>query len=363
MVERYYAILGVAPNATLAEIKKAYRLKAKLLHPDVNKAPDAQEQFILLNEAYEYLESLKTGRLYSDSRKIYRKKRTTPSSYTDWEKVYRERVVNRAKEHAKMRYEEFEKTDYYKNTVALDIVGSFILMLFAVVIFIGIPVACTIAYGASGIAVSLVSIFITAPVWAGLFVNERPKFKPSELFEALGRVFRIIVGYRPFATAAINIGALSKMPPFQMMFLVALNVVQTMYIDFSTCISLDALAWTFSMTILAGFLIFLTGLVKLNRYVFAVGVCPLLVNMFFLLNFLFATGETKETYGFRHDWAYVKGGKRPTSYIHLTGDKYANYEGIRMFISYEATLKGNQITYTFAEGLFGLRVMKDYEFH
>ena len=31
----FYKILGVRPNATLSEIKRAYREKAKLLHPDL----------------------------------------------------------------------------------------------------------------------------------------------------------------------------------------------------------------------------------------------------------------------------------------------------------------------------------------
>ena len=35
MIENHYATLGVTPNATEAEIKKAFRAKAKELHPDI----------------------------------------------------------------------------------------------------------------------------------------------------------------------------------------------------------------------------------------------------------------------------------------------------------------------------------------
>ena len=50
-----YSVLGVNKNATEAEIKKAYRHRARELHPDVNKAPDAEEKFKELNEAYDIL--------------------------------------------------------------------------------------------------------------------------------------------------------------------------------------------------------------------------------------------------------------------------------------------------------------------
>ena len=51
----YYEILGVSKDASKDEIKSAFRQKARKLHPDVNKAPDAEEKFKELGKAYETL--------------------------------------------------------------------------------------------------------------------------------------------------------------------------------------------------------------------------------------------------------------------------------------------------------------------
>ena len=51
----YYKILEIPRNASLEEIKRAYRIKAKIVHPDINNSPKANEVFALVNEAYETL--------------------------------------------------------------------------------------------------------------------------------------------------------------------------------------------------------------------------------------------------------------------------------------------------------------------
>ena len=51
----YYKILDVDRDASDAEIKKAYRKKARQYHPDVSKVANAEERFKEANEAYEVL--------------------------------------------------------------------------------------------------------------------------------------------------------------------------------------------------------------------------------------------------------------------------------------------------------------------
>lgn len=64
MGKDYYKTLGVTKSATEDEIKKAYRKLALKFHPDKNKAPDAEEKFKAIAEAYDVLADKKKRDIY-----------------------------------------------------------------------------------------------------------------------------------------------------------------------------------------------------------------------------------------------------------------------------------------------------------
>jgi hypothetical protein len=80
-------ILEIDPGGeiTLEKIKKQYRLKALLYHPDKNKSPDASENFLKVKSAYDYL--LKSNDYNSESEEEDDDEETLDKSSYRW-KMY-----------------------------------------------------------------------------------------------------------------------------------------------------------------------------------------------------------------------------------------------------------------------------------
>ena len=63
-VRTAYTVLGVDPAAPPELLAAAYKVKARLLHPDTNKAANAHEQMQELNAAWEILKNPKMKEEY-----------------------------------------------------------------------------------------------------------------------------------------------------------------------------------------------------------------------------------------------------------------------------------------------------------
>lgn len=64
MAQSYYDVLGVSKNASISDIKAAYRKQALKWHPDRNKTPEAEKKFKEINQAFEVLSDQKKKEMY-----------------------------------------------------------------------------------------------------------------------------------------------------------------------------------------------------------------------------------------------------------------------------------------------------------
>ncbi len=77
----YYSVLGVERSADNAAIKRAFRDRARTLHPDINQTdPHAEDRFKELNEAYEVLSDKSKRAMYDRFGNDWRRYRDTGAS-------------------------------------------------------------------------------------------------------------------------------------------------------------------------------------------------------------------------------------------------------------------------------------------
>jgi hypothetical protein len=124
----YYKVLGVRQGASGDEIRKAYRRKAMEYHPDRNHSEEAQEKFITISEAYEYLTSHPHGRNITQEE--------VRKNYEAWVSYRQAEARKRAEEYAKTTYRNFTKSPLYKSTLVID----------GTMVFLGLGLAVTVIF-------------------------------------------------------------------------------------------------------------------------------------------------------------------------------------------------------------------------
>lgn len=124
----YFKILELSPGSSPDEIKRAYRKKARLYHPDVNPTPEAKDLFIRATEAYEFLIA-NYGKL-SGGDEAFRQ------AMDDWRKYRQDRSRMRANAYARASYIKFKKTKFYRTTRILDATTIIICLVVSVMMLI-----------------------------------------------------------------------------------------------------------------------------------------------------------------------------------------------------------------------------------
>jgi len=122
----YYRILDLPSDSTVEEIKKAYRKKARLFHPDINQSPDAKDLFISATEAYEFLLAYHE-KIKSDEQAYFQ-------AMEEWRKYRQHKSHKRAAAYARTPYRTFKSTKFYRTTRIFD--GTTILFSFGISILV-----------------------------------------------------------------------------------------------------------------------------------------------------------------------------------------------------------------------------------
>ncbi len=125
---QYYEILGIPANSSLEDVKKAYRKKARLYHPDINPSPEAKDLFISVTEAYDFL--------LANFEKITHDEEAYNQAMEEWRKYRQDRSHQRAKSYARVSFSHFKKTSLYKSTRIFDATTIIFSLIISVMVLI-----------------------------------------------------------------------------------------------------------------------------------------------------------------------------------------------------------------------------------
>ncbi|MCG8582747.1 MAG: DnaJ domain-containing protein [Bacteroidales bacterium] len=332
----YYQILNVPAGASLEQIKKAYRKKAKLYHPDINKAADAHEQFILINEAYEYLlrfKDLKQRQRAGASAKV-----DLETFWRKWKEEERRKARERARAHAQMKYEAYIQSDIYKTSevvsVILDALTTGVIFLLVVVM----PWLLYKKYGIIALFIGLSALLPTSPLWFRFLVRLANKESIMPLLQ--------------FKNVPLKIKVI------HFIILTGINIFIYFEVVLNTLISIQSIHLAYAIAFTAGLVVSLLIKSRFRKFMVRFAYAPALVSFVFLFNFLFTSSPVIESYWYEGN----AHGHGMFVVIDLESGAYDAYKGLRLNLDYNAVQENNKVSYTFGDGLLGMKVAKNIRF-
>lgn len=321
MRKRYYMVLGLTEGASVAEIKRAYRQLALKYHPDRNPDPEAQQHFIEISEAYEYLIN---GGATTVEKNI---------DEQEWEAFRKSDARERAYSSSRIPYEEFIRTEYYKRHMEREygfdakyfLISVFLVFILPVLSYLWHPLALVFV-----IFFNLIAIPFT---WSWL--KRWREFDRSQL------TFKDKKGQDYF------------MPIFAVG--LVLNIYLLTHYVFNTLIQISVVLIVFAAAIIVVYGVF--GLKHFHRrpvrqQFLAFFLTPFVINCFFAINFKWAENPIRERYHFQ---------THNNTLLQLEDDTYDQYMMMRWFMDSNSIAGRRVVIYTIAEGPFGFRVVQHYE--
>lgn len=115
--KNYYELLEIKTTSNLDEIKKAFRSKIAIHHPDISKSKDAEKHFDNLVEAFDILSKPEKRKLYDT---LLKDKNTVNSNKANLDIKKKEVVIKEWKKEAKEKSKKYKKMNQ-DNSLDLDI--------------------------------------------------------------------------------------------------------------------------------------------------------------------------------------------------------------------------------------------------
>ncbi|WP_226389016.1 J domain-containing protein [Penaeicola halotolerans] len=335
MEEQYLKILAIDQASSLDQLKRAYREQAKRLHPDRNASANAQSEFILLTEAYEYFKN----KLEAPQEKAYQTYETPQEKAARLQYEARQK----ARAYAKMRYEEFVQSEYFSIYQSLKMLVDFTGFLLACLFLTFI---CFLLIKAGGILAPIPVILLLALTF--------PKWRP---------LFRILV-YYDIADLWRAIWCILQVRLFQGILMSVVNLILVLTIVFNTLLPtwLFALVYAMILVSVGGYFIKKVPQFKFSQYLLTTSIIIGLFHGLLMINYWTSQDPIKETYGFTYHYERSSTGRKPTSFLIFENDAYGAYPALRIFPSVEETYGHQQVTLQIETGIFGIQVLKGYEF-
>lgn len=333
---KYYKILNLPVGASKQDIKRAFRKKAMLTHPDRNPNPNAKAEFLAINTAYEIL----TGQR-SLPKSAYpganRPSKTPSHSSQSTKEKEREARRERMKAVKRKKEEAYRNSPQFKKDLATGIILDQMGYIMAALLLLAIPILLY-ANPAYGFVLGLIFLALSSPLWYKFIFTSEETINTKHFMLALKFVY-LNTHFRYYLFGALNISAilvfiLNTFVPFSLVIL--FMGLPTIYLLIKQEIQGEKH--------------------KTSAWFKATSLGPLLVNLFFVINFTFSHSTMDEFYKISRYY-----NQSSDFFMRFERDEYKAYPSVRFFMTFK-DYHQPYVRLKTEKGLFGFKVLKQYEF-
>lgn len=334
---KYYRILNLPVGASQKEIKRAFRRKAMLTHPDKNPDPNARAQFLAINTAYEILTGQRPLPKQQHTHQSGGKTKPAERKSNAERDKDREELKERVREAKRRKEEAYRNSPQFKLDLAIHTVLSQLGYFIAMLIMLPIPFMLY-ADWLIGSIIATVFAALSSPFWYKAIFMKQKTINVKHFIIAYKYIYAN-TNFRYYLFGLINLIALllftfNTFFPLSIVFLIMLIPSGILYFrKYKQGKSYKDIDW-FRTTTLG----------------------PLIVNLFFVINFTFSHSTTDEYYRIADNYVVSE-----SFFMQFDQDAYAEYPGVRFFmINHDES--SSYAWLQIEKGLFGIKVLKGYDF-